>query len=264
MSRGNDSSVSEAFSKQSGIFDTLDESNKLSGHLRNIFRYEVLSNLKPESRILELNCGTGLDAMFFAEKGHDILATDNAPGMIERLNEKAGHSNLKVRTSVLSYHDISQLKDQKFDHIVSNFGGLNCTNELGKVLEQLPGLLNPGGKITLVIMPRVCPWELVMAFKGDFKTAFRRFKNGTPAYVEGVKFLCYYYNPFYVKKYLSESMKMLSLQGIYITVPPEFFRGFVERYPRTYKFLSKIDRAISRTWPFNRTCDHFMITMQLR
>ena len=264
MSRDNDSSVSAAFSKQSAVFDRLDEANKLSGHLRTIFRNEVLKHLKPQSEILELNCGTGLDALFFAGKGHQVLATDNAPGMVEKLNEKAVQAGVRISSRVLSYHDLSELKGQKFDHIISNFGGLNCTGDLAHVLDQLPGLLKPGGKVTLVIMPRICPWELVMALKGDFKTAFRRLRKGTPANVEGVEFLCYYYDPSYVKKHLGDKMRVLSIRGIYISVPPEFYRGFVERYPRAYKLLSKIDRTLSGIWPFNRCCDHFMITMQLK
>jgi ubiquinone/menaquinone biosynthesis C-methylase UbiE len=263
MFRSNDSSVSAAFSKQSLVFDRLDEDNKLSGHLRNVYRNEVLKHLRPKSQILELNCGTGLDAMFFAGKGHEVLATDNAPGMIKRLNEKVRQTDLKVQSLELSFHDISQLFPRKFDHIVSNFGGLNCTNHLDDVLNKLPGLLKPGGKVTLVIMPKVCPWELVMALKGNFKTAFRRFrKGGTPANVEGVEFLCYYYDPSYVKKHLKQ-MEVISLKGIYITVPPEFYKGFVERYPRTYGFLNGIDKVIAGTWPFNRWCDHFLITLKL-
>src|SRR5205809_4273972 len=121
MSPGNDNSVSAAFSKQSEVFDQIDEANKLSGHLRSIFRKEVLKHLRPQSQILELNCGTGLDAMFFAEKGHSVLATDNAPGMIKKLEKKAGQTELKIQSRVLSYHDLTQLKEKKFDHILSNF-----------------------------------------------------------------------------------------------------------------------------------------------
>jgi len=260
----NTEKVSEAFSRQSEVFDDLYEENKLSEYLRARFREEILSQLKPGAAILELNCGTGMDALFFAEKGFKILATDNAPGMLEKLDQKIAFKNMKEEITTLrcSFNDIRTIQNKKFDHIISNFGGLNCTNRLDQVLEQFSELLNPGGKATLMIMPRVCPWELLMLFKGDFKTAFRRFKKGTPAHIEGTHFLCYYYNPAYITKVLQTDFKRKTLKGVFITVPPEFYANFVERYPKLFSFLRKIDAAICGWFPFTYCCDHYIITLE--
>jgi hypothetical protein len=132
------------------------------------------------------------------------------------------------------------------------------------VLNQLSDLLKPGGKVTLVIMPKICPWELIMAFKGDFRTAFRRLGKSAPANVDGIQFSCYYYNPSFIIKHTAKSFKMRSLKGLFITVPPEFYQRFVERYPRLYSMLSKIDDSIAGIFPFNRWCDHYMVTLQKR
>lgn len=257
--------VSEAFSKQSAVFDGLYRENRLSEYLRAQFRNEIIQHLKPQSRILELNCGTGMDALWLAQRGHHILATDNAQGMIDRLTEKLESTATEGRIEAqrLSYHQLDRLPaGQKFDHIISNFGGLNCTDDLADVLRQFSGLLNEGGKVTLMIMPRVCPWELLMAFKGKFRTAFRRFRKKTPAHIEGVHFLCYYYNPRYVIKSLQHDFKVVTLKGVFITVPPEFYQNFVERYPRLFRLLSSIDAKISRLYPFTQWCDHYLITLE--
>ncbi len=266
LQQDNSEKVSEAFSKQSVVFDELDKQNPLSKHLRNIFREEVMSHLKPGSSILELNCGTGLDAIYFASLGHHVLATDNAPGMIAALQDKVDRLGLTDAVSCqrLNYHDLSRLAPQKFDFIVSNFGGLNCTPDLEDVLNQLAPLLNEGGKVTLVIMPKICPWELAMVLKGKLRTAFRRFKKKTSANVEGVSFDCYYYNPSYVISRVKDTFHVRGLKGIFITVPPEFYQNFVERYPLLYRILSRTDNIIGRVFPFNRCCDHFMITLQKR
>lgn len=252
-----------AFTKQSVVFDELDRSNPLSAHLRSAFRSQVDRFISPGSRILELNCGTGLDAFYFASKGHRVLATDAAEGMMARVREKQqGAPGAGVDSLLLSYHDLWVLDGRKFDHIVSSFGGLNCTPDLHLVLERLPGLLTDNGKVTLVIMPKVCPWELLMVLKGKFRTAFRRFRSRTPAKVEGIPFYCYYYNPSYVIRHLKPHMRVLSLRGVSITVPPEFYAGFVERYPKLYRLLSAADRFIGAVFPFNRLCDHYIITLQ--
>lgn len=255
--------VSQAFSTQSKVFDDLNEKNKISIYLREMFRKEVLSYLKEGSEILELNCGTGLDAVFFAQRGHNILANDNAPGMLEQLKLKIQKYSLqeKIKTLHCSFHDLKQINNKQFDHIISNFGGLNCTDRLDEVLSQFNSLLKPGGKVTLMIMPRVCPWELLMALKGRFRLAFRRLPKKALARVEGVEFYCYYYSPSYVKRAL-KNFRTLKLKGVCVTVPPEFLHNFVERNPNTFERLKALDKKISGTFPFTNWCDHFLITLE--
>ena len=113
-----------------------------------------------------------------------------------------------------------------------------------------------------MIMPRICPWEIMMALKGKVKTAFRRFRRRAPAHIEGQNFFCYYHNPGKVIHALGESYEVLTLRGICITVPPEFYLNFAERYPRLFGFLKKKDAAISGHFPFNRCGDHYLITLQ--
>ncbi len=264
MMKQNETLVSKAFSAQSGIFDRINVENKLTDHLRDIYRAEVDAQIKPGSTVLELNCGTGIDSLYFAAQGHYLLATDNAEGMLEQLRVKVLEQRVEDHIEVqrCSFSELDRLGDRKFDYIISNFGGLNCTDDLNQVLQQFRDRLNDGGKATLVIMPKVTPWELIMALKGDFKTAFRRFRKHTPARVEGVYFSCYYYNPGYVIRALHKDFRTLTVKGIYITVPPEFYQGFVERYPKLYRLLSAVDKRISNWFPFNRCCDHYMITLE--
>ncbi|ANI88437.1 hypothetical protein A9P82_03435 [Arachidicoccus ginsenosidimutans] len=260
----NEELVSKAFSFQSVVFDELNEGNKLTHHLREIYRKEIVKNAKPGSNILELNCGTGIDGIYFAAQGFNVLSTDNAEGMFDVLNQKINkyHLEQNIQTKLCSFNELYELRDKKFDYIISNFGGLNCTDNLKEVLYQLKEHLNENGKVTLVIMPKVSPWELVMALKGDFKTAFRRFKKHTKAHIEGVYFSVYYYNPSYIIKRLKFDFDVLTLKGIYFAVPPEFYQRFVERYPKMYKILQKIERGMGNHFPFNRCCDHFLITLQ--
>lgn len=262
----NQQAVSRAFSYQSPAFDKLDSDNKLTGHLRSIYRGEIMKHARPASRILELNCGTGIDSLYFGKQGHHLLSIDIAPGMIDILNEKINKENLsgKVTAMQCSYEQLYKLSDQRFDYIISNFGGLNCTATLDEVLGQFKGHLNEGGKVSLVIMPKISPWELLMMIKGKFATAFRRLNKGTKAHIEGVYFSVFYYNPSYVIRHLKEEFELVSLRGIYFAVPPEFYQRFVERYPRTYRLLQQVEKILGRHFPFNRWCDHYLITFQKR
>ncbi len=260
----NEINVDKAFSKQSLIFDELYNSNSLTAYYREIFRHEVDLNIAEKSSILEINCGTGIDALYFAGKGHKILATDLSTGMINELTNKIQDLKLgnNIESKVLSYHELYKLGDTKFDYIVSGFGGLNCTNKLNQVLSQFPSILNDKGKITLAIMPKICPWEILMLFKGKFKTAFRRFRKRTPAHIEGEHFYCYYYNPGYIIETLKKEFKLVSLKGVFITVPPDFIHNFIEKYPKLFLLFSRIDRRICTIFPFTQWCDYYIITLQ--
>lgn len=257
--------VSEAFSKQSVVFDDLDKSNPIIQWMRNKIRSHVLSQCMPGGRMLELNAGTGLDAVFFAQHGLFVYATDNAEGMINELNRKAEKLNLgdKISTEKCSFTELDKLQTKEFDYIFSNFGGLNCTDRLDEVIQSFSHLLKSGGKATLVIMPPVSPWELLMSLKGNFKVAFRRLKkNGTPSNVEGVSFKSYYYSPRSVAKMFGNNYNVIAIKGLGSIVPPPFLDKYAVKSPGLFKILTVMENAVSNAWPFNAWADHFIITMQ--
>ncbi len=256
--------VSQAFSRQSDIFDNIDNANSIILWMRDRVRKEVQMYIKPLSHILELNCGTGIDSVYFAKLGHRVLATDNAEGMLSALNQKIVSQQLSgVETLQCSFNNLEKIQNQQFDYVFSNFGGLNCTDNLEKILFDIDRLLKPGGSFSLVIMPIVCPWEVLMLFKGYFKTAFRRFKkNGANAHLEGVHFQCYYYNPSYITNRLKKKFKLVSLKSLSLTVPPPYIEHFKENHPRLFNVLERVEDSLCHRYPFNNWGDHYIITMQ--
>src|ERR1044072_2051179 len=93
--------------------------------------------------MLELNCGTGEDAMMFSEKGFNIVATDVSEEMLKITQQKAQQYSMQNKISS-HYLDLDRfdesLFDKKFDLIFSNFGGLNCINpeSFKKLIEKIP------------------------------------------------------------------------------------------------------------------------------
>ena len=147
--------------------------------------------------------------------------------------------------------------------MISNFGGLNCISDLEPVAEQLKHLLHPNGTVTLVIMPAVCPWEILHALKGNFSFAFRRLKkNGTVAQINGNNFLTYYHSPAATLKMFGDDFKMLKLEGMAPFSPPPFMAAFSQRHPRLQNFLEVLDNLLSNHPPFNRWADHYILTLQ--
>jgi len=258
-----------AFDKQAAVFDRLYGTDTLISYKRDCVREHLARFLRPGSRILELNAGTGEDACWLAGQGVSVHATDISPVMLGKLREKINVRQLAglIRAECCSFTALENLEEKgPFDHIFSNFGGLNCTNRLEKVLDRFEELLKPGGYATLVLLPKFCLWETAMLFRGKFKTAFRRFSGaaGTPAHIEGHHFHCWYYNPSFIRDYLKGSFDVVALEGLCTLVPPSWYEGFAEKYPRFYRFLVRKEKKWKSLRPWRSTGDYYMITLQKR
>lgn len=259
--------AAKAFNKQSSVFDELYAENIIIDYKRKRVRDHLLQWLTPDSLILELNAGTGDDAVFFALMGHHVHATDIADDMLKKLQKKVQQKKLENNISFekCSYTSLDTLeKKGPYDCIFSNFGGLNCTNELDKVLYAFDALLKPDGVVTLVIMPGFCLWETLLFLRGDFKTAFRRLlhKNGTPAQIDGEHFLCWYYSPSYIKHVLKNNFEVLKIEGLCTIVPPSYLENFPKKFPRIYERLCRKEQQYKSRVPWRNIGDYFIISLR--
>jgi len=262
----NELDTAEAFSRQSAVFDHIYADNAVVHYKRDRVRSHFMQYAKKNGNILELNSGTGEDAIFFAKRGFTVHATDVSAGMQERLIQKAQLlvKSEKITTELCSFTQLHLLENKgPYDAIFSNFGGLNCTSELGTVLGQFNKLLKPGGTVTLVIISKFCLWEFLLLFKGKFKTATRRFFSGKGrnAHIEGQYFKCWYYNPFDVIRHLHKDFDLLAVEGLCTIVPPSYIEGFAEKYPVVYNQLKKLENRLKSVTPFKYWGDYFIISL---
>jgi ubiquinone/menaquinone biosynthesis C-methylase UbiE len=249
-----------AFTRQSPVFDDIYSSNLIIQYKRQRVREHVMQYLTANSSILELNAGTGEDAVWFAQNGHRVHATDISKGMQEILAEKVSRQNLgsKVTQELCSYTHLEDLKNKgPYDLVFSNFAGLNCTGDLDKVLRSLPPLLKPNGFVTLVILPKFCLWESLMFLKGDFKTASRRFFSKNGEY-----FTCWYYDPAYVLKNTKNEFERLSIEGLCSIVPPSYLENFPKKRPWLFNWLKQKENKWKSKWPWKSIGDYYIISLR--
>jgi ubiquinone/menaquinone biosynthesis C-methylase UbiE len=264
----NEQRVAAAFSKQAQGFDDYDAGNTITTYKRKRVREHVLRYLPAAGSILELNAGTGTDAVWFAEHGYRVHATDIAEGMQEKLREKVRTRGVgdRVTTELCSFTALDTLEERgPYDLIYSNFAGLNCTGELDRVLRSFSSLLKPGGQVSLVILPDFCLWETLMVFRGKFRTAFRRVfsgRRGTRSHVEGHYFRCWYYSPAYVIRNLGREYELLSVEGLCALVPPSYIEGFAERHPMAYRMLGVLENKWKGRWPWKYVGDYYIISLR--
>ncbi len=218
-------------------------------------------------KILELNCGTGEDAIFLANMGHEVLATDISSRMLEVCKAKVKKAGLENQITIRQL-DMTKLSElvftEKFDLIFSNFGGLNCLSPqaLKKLFAAIQNRLNPGGKLIAVIMPDFCLVEsLYFLAKLKFKEIFRRkTKSFLLANVGGVSVKTWYYSPADVKKYLGNDFKEIQFESIGFL--PSFMETGIHKNLMFRQTALQTDRFLRWTNYYNAT-DHFLVEASL-
>jgi ubiquinone/menaquinone biosynthesis C-methylase UbiE len=221
--------------------------------------------------MLELNCGTGEDAILFGEKGFNIIATDISQEMLKVTFKKAEQFSMQNRISS-HYLDLDSfdetLFDKKFDLVFSNFGGLNCINpqSLQTLIKKLPSILNPGGRFVGVLMPKFCAWETFFFLMSlQFKKAFRRLTSKeVNANLHGVTVKSWYYNPSQVRHWSKEKFKMISVKPIGLALPPSYLENFFMFRKRLLLRLNKLEKRFGNISMFSGMADHFVIDLQLK
>jgi len=228
--------------------------------------------LQPKGKkVLELNCGTGADALWMCAHDCQVLATDISPNMVAITQEKAQKAGLatQLTTSVCAIENLSALEHHgPFDLVFSNFGGLNCVSPaaLQRAGKDLHALLQPGGFLAVVVMGRCCMWEILYFLaKVRFKTAFRRFSSKPVwANLDGAAQIeTWYYRPQELQQLFSTHAKwrMVQLQAIGIALPPSYLNPFFEKRPELLSWLNRLEqRARQAFWA--RFSDHYWMVLE--
>ena len=224
---------------------------------------KILSKKQVES-ILEVNCGTGEDAIWLAKQNFEVIATDISEKMISVANAKNDFENLTF--SQLDINDMSNtFHDERFDLIFSNFGGLNCLSkvELELFFKSTDQLLNEKGKLVLVIMPKNTLWEqLYFLCKGKFKSIFRRKKESIIANVDGENVITYYYNPKEILTLASNYFRFQQQNPIGFFVPPSYLEPFFKNKTRLISSLNELEKKITTCRFLAKYADHYLIAFE--
>jgi ubiquinone/menaquinone biosynthesis C-methylase UbiE len=257
--------IAEAFSRTAEKYDSFAEDHPHLTRLRKKVYDHIGKYLPRGASILELNAGTGTDAVQLAQRGYFIHATDIAPGMLDRLRGKVLDLNLgnRITWEERSFLSLKDMPGAPFDAVFSDLGGLNCLADLSPVIRQLPRVLRAGSLVTWVLMPRVCLWEWMEVFRGNFRLAFRRLtQSAVRANLEGLQFDVYYFPPRQVIDWFGEDYDLLALEGLSVITPTAESKNFAKRFPNLYRSLSWLDDQLSPGWPWYGCGDFYILSLR--
>jgi len=218
-------------------------------------------------RILEIGCGTGVDACFLAERGVKVVACDSSPAMVQvaaRRVRKVGTSAVDLR--VLAAENLAAIQHEApFDGVISNFGALNCVEDLKAVGENLGRLLKPGGTALLCFFGTSCLWEVFWyLLKAKPQKAFRRWHSAsvTAELSSRASVQVRYYGVRSLARIFGPSLRLRSWTGIGLMVPPSYVESAAQRFPALLKLAEQGDRLLARCPVIRGFSDHVLLKLE--
>ncbi|WP_299698405.1 class I SAM-dependent methyltransferase [Hydrocarboniphaga sp.] len=259
-----------AFDSVAADYDGPKGNNALIQRMRTTMWDTIEDTFTGGSRLLDLGCGTGIDAAELARRGHSVLATDWSPQMVERTRARAAAAGLNERLAVahVGIQQLDQLDPggEKFDGIYSNFGPLNCAPNLAAVASQCARLLKPGGRLVFSVIGRLCPWEVWhYALRGRIRRASVRAARGVTAVgMNRHTIWTYYYLPREFYRPFSALFSLDHYRALSLFLPPPYLLDFYERRRGLCERLGRIDDRFGALPLVRDMGDHFLMIMRKR
>jgi ubiquinone/menaquinone biosynthesis C-methylase UbiE len=223
--------------------------------------------LAPGSKILELGCGTGEDALRLAGRGHRVLATDVSPAMLEQASRKIDTAGVAdrvrfARVDLAAVAGEPEPPEAPFDAVFSNFGALNCIADCSELAAVLHRWLCPGGRAIFVVMGPVCLWEI--AWYGLHlrpRIATRRWRDGREVAIgENHTLRVWYPSPARLRDQLKPWFNVRETLGIGAVVPPTYAAAVIRNRPALLGRLDDLDRR----WAHRSAgiADHYLLSLE--
>jgi ubiquinone/menaquinone biosynthesis C-methylase UbiE len=219
-------------------------------------------------RTLEIGCGTGIDACFLAKRGVKVVACDPSSQMIEMATRRIQQSGLEglVQPRQVGAENLASLwSSEKFDGAFSNFGALNCVDDLRKLAIDLARLLKPGATVFLCWMGPYCLWEMIWyTAQGKRDKAFRRFKQeGISARLANDAFVHVRYPSVgSLARAFSPEFRMKAVRGIGVAVPPSYLEPWARRHPQLLQMCEQFDSWMGSCPGIRSLGDHVLVRLQ--
>ncbi|MCL5995394.1 MAG: methyltransferase domain-containing protein [Chloroflexi bacterium] len=258
--------TAQAFDSVAAEYDGPLGNNRLVQQMRETLWRTVRRLVTPGARLLDLGCGTGLDAVYFAQQGHCVTAMDWSASMVLQTQQRAKRAGVADRLTAvqLGIQDLSALAGELYDVIYSDLGTLNCLPDLAGLARTCDGLLEPGGVLAFSVIGRFCPWELAYyVARGKLRRARVRFSHGqVPVGLNGHTVWTRYYTPGEFYQHFVPWFRWRTCRSLGLFLPPPYMLAFWERHLALFRPLAWLERHASALPLINQIGDHFLLMME--
>ncbi|HUI08826.1 MAG TPA: class I SAM-dependent methyltransferase [Bacteroidota bacterium] len=228
----------------------------------------LFAAFRPGERVLELNCGTGTDAVALALRGIRVTATDISPAMVAEARAKARRSGVEdlVSTAVMDAADPGAPDGRLFDGAFSNFDGLNELGNIAAFAGRIGGHLAPGAPLLCMVLNPVCLWEVAyfaatLRPRRALRRILARGEELAPLHAAAPLKL---YSPGRFASYFRRDFTVAAVRRFGLLLPPAGFGRLYATRASLMRRLEPWDEGIARLFPLRYLCDHYLITLRRR
>ncbi len=268
--------TAHAFDVVAGDYDAVygPEANAVMTWMRGESLQLLRGTFPPASRLLEIGCGTGTEAVALAQAGRRVFATDVSLQMAARTWAKACTAGVTDRVTVLAAPagGLAALRPRApFDGAYASFGALNCESELENVARALARLVKPGGHFVCSVMVRWCPFEIAwFLLHGRPRAAFRRLRPGwqrapVAALREAQVFVVTRYLSVQdLERAFSPHFAVQQTHSLPLLLPPPYLDTLFQRHRGLFARLERLERRLRQHWPCRLWGDHVVVVFRRR
>ena len=256
--------MKSAFDEIAAGYDATFTDTKIGALMREAVWRRTDRRFRPGSRILELNCGTGADAIHLGQLGISVLATDASAEMVKIASEKIAREDLTplVQARQLAWEQLDSLPESNFDGALSNFGGLNCLQDLPSAAAALARRLRPGAPLLICAMGPWPVWEWGWyVLQGRPSKAFRRLRRRGVAW-HGLT--VHYPSIRMARRAFEPAFQFQRVSSVGAILPPPFAESLAERWPSLIAALNRLERRVEAVPPLPWLADHYLIEFERR
>ncbi|KAA3598399.1 MAG: class I SAM-dependent methyltransferase [Calditrichaeota bacterium] len=238
--------------------------NPIGQLLREKVQAELLKYFPSGSKILEIGCGTGIDAIFLAQKGFSVTCSDPSEEMLKIVKSKS--DKLKIQTINSQADKLNKvLTNEDFDGAFSNFGALNCKIDLKKLSEILSKTLKAESYFVAVVMGNFCIWEILFySLKLNFGRAFFRFGKSYKDVSLGKDSVpTRYFSPNNFYNLFKTEFEIEKVLPIGFLLPPPYLSYKFKPQSKVLGFFNKLDKVFNFKF-CGKLSDHFLIALKRR
>lgn len=264
LSRAN---TAEAFDQIAEEYDDL-FTHSVIGRTQRSAVWDVLGKtFQTGDRVLELNCGTGEDALFLSRSGISVLACDGSSAMVDvaRKRKATEGPELPVEFRVCPNEQLRSLSVEAplFDGALSNFSGLNCVQDLRSLARGLTPLMKQGARLVFCLSTRVCIWEILW-FSGrlNLRKALRRISGSAVGHIGEAALHVYYPTLRQIRRAFAPWFQLKLVRAIGLFVPPSYLEFWATRHADVIAHLASADRVLGKLPILRAVGDHVLMRFE--